>query len=100
MARARMARPTFIVAGGPVPALDGSVQAQIPVPLASSARGDRCYLPAYQPRFGDRTVCVCKEVMVMDAGAVAERGRTDDIFDASRDGYTRVLFDAVLPEIG
>ena len=40
---------------------------------------------------------VCEEVMVMNAGAVVEYGRTDDIFAAPRHDYTRMLLDAVLP---
>ena len=40
---------------------------------------------------------VCEEVMVMNAGMVVERGRTDDIFAAPQHEYTRMLLDAVLP---
>lgn len=97
IARALITRPQLIVADEPVSALDVSIQAQV-INL----------LLELQQRFGMTFLLIshdlavvnhlCDEVVVMQHGAIVERGTPQQLFVHARHPYTQTLLNAV-PQI-
>ena len=94
IARALACEPTVLVADEPTSSLDVSVQAQILNLLADlrESRGLALVLVSH-----DLSVVrhMTEEALVMYAGRIVERGRTEDVFDAPRHPYSRVLIDSI-----
>ena len=93
IARAMVLKPKFVVLDEPTSALDMSVQAQIVDLLRNLQKAhDLAYL------FISHDLKVVRalsdEVIVMRGGRVIEHGRSDDVFDAPSDPYTRALMRA------
>jgi peptide/nickel transport system ATP-binding protein len=93
IARALITRPQLIVADEPVSALDVSVQAQV-LNLMQDLQ-DR-YGVTYLFISHDLAVVdlVCDEVLVLQHGAVVERGATREVFNHPQHEYTRTLLEA------
>ncbi len=94
LARALSLRPRFLVCDEPVSALDVSVQAQvINLLLELRERHGLAYL------FISHDLSVVRlmshRVAVMYLGRIVERGRTDEVMNATRHPYTRALLSAV-----
>jgi oligopeptide transport system ATP-binding protein len=95
IARAIILKPKVVVLDEPTSALDRSVQKQIVELLRDlQARHKLAYL------FISHDLAVVRAlsdyIMVMKSGKVVEEGSTDEIFDHSREGYTRELMAAAL----
>ncbi|MGD9507401.1 MAG: ABC transporter ATP-binding protein [Geminicoccaceae bacterium] len=93
IARAMVLRPRLVVLDEPTSALDMSVQAQI-IDLLRDLQ--RRHGLAYLFISHDLRVirAMSHEVVVMKDGVVVERGRTEQIFAAPRQAYTRALMAA------
>jgi peptide/nickel transport system ATP-binding protein len=93
IARALITRPQLIVADEPVSALDVSVQAQV-LNLMQDLQ-DR-YGVTYLFISHDLAVVdlVCDEVLVLQHGAVVERGAAREVFARPQHEYTRTLLTA------
>jgi len=94
IARALAPNPKVLIADEPVSALDVSVRAQI-LDLLAGLMGDyELSLVMVSHDLGVVNT-MCDEVVVLHHGAVAERGRTAEVFAAPSDPYTQRLLAAV-----
>jgi peptide/nickel transport system ATP-binding protein len=97
IARAIITRPKLVVADEPVSALDVSIRAQI-LDLFADLNG-RLGI-AYLFITHDLTVAraITGEVMVMHAGRIVERGKTNEVFDAPQSEAAQALV-AAAPDL-
>ncbi len=93
IARALITRPALIVADEPVSALDVSIRARV-LDLFAELR-DRLGI-AYLFISHDLGVvrAICDEVMVMEAGQIAERGLVSDVFESPHSEAAAKLVEA------
>ena len=93
IAQALITHPGFIVADEPVSALDVTIQAQI---MELMRRLQQEMKLSYLFISHDINVVyhMCDRIMVMKDGRIIETGRTEEIFSAPREEYTRLLLAA------
>ena len=93
IAQALITHPGFIVADEPVSALDVTIQAQI---MELMRRLQQEMKLSYLFISHDINVVyhMCDRIMVMKDGRIIETGRTEEIFGAPREEYTRLLLAA------
>lgn len=97
IARALMVNPRLILADEPVSALDVSLQAQV-LNLFLDLQRELQF--AYLFVAHDLAVLrhVCTDIMIMYAGRIVEKGKTQDIIDHPQHPYTKALL-AAAPSI-
>ena len=90
IARALMMKPRLILADEPVSALDASLQAQV---LNLFLDVQKEMKLAYLFVAHDLAVLrhICKDIMIMYAGRIVERGKNQDIFYNAQHPYTKAL---------
>lgn len=93
IARALACKPRVLIADEAVSALDVSVQAEI-VALLRQVRDEEKLGLLFITHDLRIAAQLCDRVLVMNAGAVVETGRTADVFSRPAHPYTRALLDA------
>lgn len=96
IAAALIAEPDLIIADEPTTALDVTIQAEIMSLLASLCQSRKMALMLITHDLSLASQ-ITGDMMVMYAGAVVERGKTEDVIRAPLHPYTRGLL-AALPE--
>src|SRR3990167_3365480 len=94
IAMALINEPEVLIADEPTTALDVTVQAQI-LQLIKALQKRREMAILFISHNLAVVSEVADEVMVMRAGRIVERGRTQDLFESPREPYTRALIAAV-----
>lgn len=98
IARAIALEPDFVVADEIVSGLDVSTQAQV-LDLLRRLRADMGMALAFISHDLSVVRALCERVVIMRGGEIIEEGRTAEVFEAPRTGYTRTLIDSIpLPE--
>jgi oligopeptide/dipeptide ABC transporter ATP-binding protein len=97
IARALMMNPRVILADEPVSALDVSLQAQV---LNLFLEIQKQFQLSYLFVAHDLAVLrhICRDILIMYAGRIVERGQNQDIFGNAQHPYTRALI-AAAPSI-
>lgn len=92
IAQALIAHPGFLIADEPVSALDVTIQAQIMELLQKLQREMQL---SYLFISHDINVVyqMCDRIMVMKDGEIVEMGKTEDVFAAPQDAYTKQLLE-------
>ena len=92
IAQALIAHPGFLIADEPVSALDVTIQAQIMELLQKLQREMQL---SYLFISHDINVVyqMCDRIMVMKDGEIVEMGKTEDVFAAPQDVYTKQLLE-------
>ncbi len=93
IARALILKPKLIILDEPTSALDLSIQSQI-IELLRSLQ--RKYSMSYLFISHDLNVirALCHKIIVMKDGKFVETGSSQEIFEQSKNAYTRALIDA------
>jgi len=94
IAMATITGPDLIIADEPTTALDVTVQAQILEILRALKTDKRTAIAMISHDMGV-IAGLADRVQVMRHGRIVESGTADDIFYAPKDGYTRMLLDAI-----
>ena len=94
IAMATITGPDLVIADEPTTALDVTVQAQILEILRGLKTEKKTAIALISHDMGV-IAGLADRVQVMHGGAVVEKGAVDDIFYAPKDGYTRMLLDAI-----
>ena len=94
IAMALSCRPQLLIADEPTTALDVTIQAQILDLIRSLQKETGMALVLITHSLGV-VAQTCRELVVMYAGRVAEKGRTEDIFAHPAHLYTRGLLDSI-----
>ena len=94
IAMATITGPDLIIADEPTTALDVTVQAQI-LEILRALKTDRKTAIAMVSHDMGVIAGLADRVQVMRHGRIVESGIADDIFYAPKDGYTRMLLDAI-----
>ena len=94
IARALSVEPKFIVLDEPTSALDVSVQSQV-LNLLRKLQRERNLTYLFITHNLDVVSYLADEIIVMEHGAIVERGTVDDIFDHPKEEYTKKLLRAI-----
>jgi peptide/nickel transport system ATP-binding protein len=94
IAMATITGPDLIIADEPTTALDVTVQAQI-LEILRALKTDKKTAIAMVSHDMGVIAGLADRVQVMRHGKIVESGSADDIFYAPKDGYTRMLLDAI-----
>ena len=94
IAMALACEPELLIADEPTTALDVTIQAQI-LDLILSLQAETGMALALITHDLGVIAQTCSEVLVMYAGRVVEKGRTEDIFDKPAHLYTKGLLESI-----
>ncbi|MDH2414153.1 ABC transporter ATP-binding protein [Nocardioides sp. CER19] len=94
VARALALSPDVVVADEAVSALDITTQSQI-LALIRRLREERGISFLFISHDLGVVSELCDRVLVLNGGRVVEQGRTEQVFSAARDPYTRLLIDSI-----
>ena len=93
IARALVTEPAVVVADEPLSALDASVQAQVLNVMIGLKRAGKATFILITHDLA-AAAHLCEDALVMQAGAVVERGPLRAVFDAPKHPYTQALIAA------
>lgn len=99
IARALLAKPRLLVLDEPTASLDVSVQASV-LKLVDGLRRDRGMAMLFVSHDLDVIRLMCRSVMVLYLGRIAEHGSVQNILARPAHPYTRALIDAMPGRVG
>lgn len=94
IARALIRRPSFVIADEPVSALDMTIRARV-LDLLGSLQEKYGFASIFISHDLAAVEQIADRVVVMHQGNIVETGTRDEIFDAPKHAYTKLLLNAV-----